>query len=256
MFFLLSRTTLGATNATMRARSMSMLLALAGVAGCTAFSPPVRNYILTRWPSSRSRPLAMMADGDGDGDGDAVLGAILESSSSPVPGAARGIGEYWPGERTAKPAPPPAPGAMATALRSVPPILVLPGFGNDRTDYLENAVGAVPTLNRRGFNTTVLAVKQSMWLLVGGRLLRAAATTITIATTVATTVSYAGIRQGRARLVVPSRQRHVRVAELFLVHINGHRGNRAVERRGRRRACAAGRTFCRSVGRKAVGHAS
>ena len=82
--------------------------------------------------------------------------------------------EFWPGQRVAAAPPTPARSALASRLSSSsssapPEIVLLPGFGNDRSDY-EDAdypgCSMLATLERRGFSVAVLNVRTSDWLKV------------------------------------------------------------------------------------------
>ena len=73
--------------------------------------------------------------------------------------------EFWKGRLSG--APPPKPGVF---LRDAPPVVVLPGFGNDRIDYIAPngcppEVGLVATMERRGCRgVTVVPIARSQWL--------------------------------------------------------------------------------------------
>ena len=86
------------------------------------------------------------------------------------------IPEFWPGQRVNLPPPPPLPEALAARLLgpdgtpgAPPTILLLPGFGNDATDYSEVGYPGCDmkaTLERRGFDVAVLPVAQRDWVQV------------------------------------------------------------------------------------------
>jgi pimeloyl-ACP methyl ester carboxylesterase len=72
--------------------------------------------------------------------------------------------EFWPGRVQGTPPPKPA-----VVLKDAPRIVVFPGFGNDRVDYLApnelpEEVGLVAALSRRGVHASVVPIERSNWL--------------------------------------------------------------------------------------------
>ena len=74
------------------------------------------------------------------------------------------VPEFWPGRLEGRPAPTPK-----VILASAPPIVILPGFGNDQEDYmtpngLPEEVGLQAALARRGAASVVVPIRRPMWL--------------------------------------------------------------------------------------------
>ena len=91
----------------------------------------------------------------------AVTGVTTPKASVAFPPDA----DFWPGRKEGKGPPNPK-----TVLRDAPPIVIMPGFGNDAVDYLSpnnqaHEVSLAAALERRGVGTVaVVPIERSQWL--------------------------------------------------------------------------------------------
>jgi len=89
-----------------------------------------------------------------------TLGVRLEQSSQ-----SQAAPEFWPGRLQGR-----SPPTPAVVLSDAPPIIILPGFGNDQVDYISpngfpKEVGLQAALHRRGVgNVLVVPIDRLQWL--------------------------------------------------------------------------------------------
>ena len=154
----------GTRGLTVRVNPISMLTAM------LATLTPLLG-LLVDGPASLARravvfgaPSTLLAGTDGGSRLDELktLGTRLEQSSG---GGEEAQPEFWPGRLEGRPPPKPS-----VVLRSAPPMVLLPGFGNDAVDYVSpngwpKEVGLVSALERRGVQrTSVVPIERSNWL--------------------------------------------------------------------------------------------
>jgi pimeloyl-ACP methyl ester carboxylesterase len=102
-------------------------------------------------PGSRSKP--------------SPAAEALPEAAAEAEAAAETAAEHWAGQLQGQPPPTPK-----VSLRDAPPVVVLPGFGNDEIDYIApleqpEEVGLAAALRRRGVaSLSVVPVKRADWL--------------------------------------------------------------------------------------------
>jgi pimeloyl-ACP methyl ester carboxylesterase len=126
-----------------------MLLLLPEAGYCVAWRPPI----------ARRRSVIVGATSS------AFLRDVLASRAFAADAPKADDAEYWPGRLEGTPPPNPR-----TEIRSSPPFVILPGFGNDQNDYIipngyPAEVGFQAALKRRGVQgVSVVPISRPDWL--------------------------------------------------------------------------------------------